>query len=81
MDTTYASLSDAGIGRGWSRSRRSGQTSPASRRLSALLRDEGLYTFVRWHTMFTNPPLSISQHELEDGFGTIDRAVTKPTLD
>ena len=34
-----------------------GQTSPATRRLTTLLREEGLYTFVRWHTFFTNPPL------------------------
>ena len=58
-----------------------GQTSPASRRLSALLRDEGLYTFVRWHTMFTNPPLSITRQELDEGFGMIDRALLALTLD
>ncbi len=53
------------------------QSSPASRRLTALFRDEGLYTIVRWHTFFTNPPLCITQSELEEGFGMIDRALTK----
>jgi len=53
-----------------------GQASPATRRLSALLRDEGLYTFVRWHTFFTNPPLCITREQLEEGFATIDRVLT-----
>jgi taurine--2-oxoglutarate transaminase len=53
------------------------QSSPASRRLATLLREEGLYTFVRWHTFFTNPPLCITQAELEEGFAMIDRALTR----
>ena len=52
-----------------------GQTTPETRRLSQLLRDEGLYTFVRWHTFFTNPPLCITRDELREGFGMIDRAL------
>jgi taurine---2-oxoglutarate transaminase len=54
-----------------------GQTTAASRRLTALLREEGLYTFVRWHTFFTNPPLCITEAELLEGFGMIDRALTR----
>lgn len=54
-----------------------GQTSPATRRFSALLREEGLYTFVRWHTFFTNPPLCVTEDELEEGFAMIDRALTR----
>jgi taurine--2-oxoglutarate transaminase len=54
-----------------------GQTSPAMRRLTTLLREEGLYTFVRWHTFFTNPPLCVTESELREGFGMIDRALTK----
>jgi taurine--2-oxoglutarate transaminase len=54
-----------------------GQTSAESKRLNALLREEGLYTFVRWHTLFTNPPLCITRAELEDGFAMIDRALTR----
>jgi taurine--2-oxoglutarate transaminase len=54
-----------------------GQTSPATRRLTTLLREEGLYTFVRWHTFFTNPPLCITEAELREGVGMIDRALTR----
>jgi taurine--2-oxoglutarate transaminase len=54
-----------------------GQTSPATRRLTTLLREEGLYTFVRWHTFFTNPPLSVTEAELREGFAMIDRALTR----
>jgi taurine--2-oxoglutarate transaminase len=53
-----------------------GQASPEMRRLTQLLRDEGLYTFVRWHTFFTNPPLCITEEELREGFGMIDRALS-----
>ena len=35
----------------------------------------GLYTFVRWNTFFTNPPLTISEEELAEGFAIIDRAL------
>jgi taurine--2-oxoglutarate transaminase len=54
-----------------------GQTSPEMKRLSKLLREEGLYTFVRWHTFFTNPPLCITEAQLKEGFEMIDRALTK----
>jgi len=43
--------------------------------LSAFFRQEGLYTFVRWNTFFTNPPLCITERELREGFGIIDRAL------
>jgi taurine--2-oxoglutarate transaminase len=54
-----------------------GQASPATKRLTTLLREEGLYTFVRWHTFFTNPPLCVTEAQLRVGFGMIDRALTK----
>jgi len=54
-----------------------GQTSIETRRLGQLLREEGLYTFVRWHTFFTNPPLCVTEKELEEGFGMIDRALAR----
>jgi taurine--2-oxoglutarate transaminase len=56
-----------------------GQSSPATRRLTTLLREEGLYTFVRWHTFFTNPPLCITEAQLREGFLMIDRALTRLT--
>jgi taurine--2-oxoglutarate transaminase len=54
-----------------------GQTSAATRRFSSLLREEGLYTFVRWHTFFTNPPLCVTEDQLKEGFAMIDRALTR----
>jgi taurine--2-oxoglutarate transaminase len=43
--------------------------------LGKRFREEGLYTFVRWNYFFTNPPLVISEEELAEGFGMIDRAL------
>jgi taurine--2-oxoglutarate transaminase len=54
-----------------------GCSSDAMRRLAQLLREEGLYTFVRWHTFFTNPPLCITAEELREGFTQLDRALTR----
>jgi taurine--2-oxoglutarate transaminase len=50
-------------------------TSDEMKALSRFFRDEGLYTFVRWNTFFTNPPLIISDEELDEGFAIIDRAL------
>jgi taurine---2-oxoglutarate transaminase len=54
-----------------------GGTSDEMKRLSALFRELGLYTFTRWHTFFTNPPLCISEAELREGFEIIDTALAK----
>jgi taurine--2-oxoglutarate transaminase len=43
--------------------------------LAKFFRQEGLYTFVRWNTFFTNPPLCITEAELRDAFGIIDRGL------
>jgi taurine--2-oxoglutarate transaminase len=50
-------------------------TSEPMKRLGRFFRDEGLYTFVRWNTFFTNPPLTITEAELRQGFDIIDRAL------
>ncbi|MGH9328000.1 MAG: aminotransferase class III-fold pyridoxal phosphate-dependent enzyme [Terriglobia bacterium] len=50
-------------------------TSPEMKALNTAFRDEGLYTFVRWNTFFTNPPLSITEKELRAGFAMINRAL------
>ncbi|MBI4264964.1 MAG: aminotransferase class III-fold pyridoxal phosphate-dependent enzyme [Acidobacteria bacterium] len=52
-----------------------GGTSPEMAALGTFFRDEGLYTFVRWNYFFTNPPLSITEAELREGFAIIDRAL------
>jgi taurine--2-oxoglutarate transaminase len=38
-------------------------------------REHGLYTMLRWNYFFTNPPLTISEDELAEGFGIIDGAL------
>ena len=35
--------------------------------MRALL-DQGLYTISRWHAIMTNPPLNISEEQLDEGF-------------
>jgi taurine--2-oxoglutarate transaminase len=47
-------------------------TSPEMQALGKHFRQEGLYTFVRWNTFFTNPPLCITAEELREAFAIID---------
>ena len=54
-----------------------GGTSEEMKRLNSYFREEGLYTFVRWHMFFTNPPLCITEEQLRDGFAMIDRSLTR----
>ncbi len=54
-----------------------GGTSEEMKRLNGYFREEGLYTFVRWHSFFTNPPLCITEEQLRDGFAIIDKALTR----
>lgn len=50
-------------------------TSEPMAALGKCFRQEGLYTFVRWNTFFTNPPLCISEDELRHGFRIIERGL------
>jgi taurine--2-oxoglutarate transaminase len=50
-------------------------TSPEMQALGRFFRSEGLYTFVRWNTFFTNPPLTITEAELREAFAIIDRGL------
>src|SRR2546422_676098 len=34
---------------------------------NAFLRENGLFTFVRWNTFFVNPPLCITEQQLREG--------------
>ncbi len=43
--------------------------------LGRFFREQGLYTFVRWNTFFTNPPLCITEKELREAFSIIDRGL------
>ena len=49
--------------------------SPETKAVGKYLRDHGLYTFVRWNTIMTNPPLTITEEQLADGFAIIDAAL------
>jgi len=50
-------------------------TSEEMTALSRFFRDRGLYTFVRWNTFFTNPPLCITEQQLRDAFAIIDEGL------
>jgi taurine---2-oxoglutarate transaminase len=50
-------------------------TSPEMQALGKFFRVEGLYTFVRWNTFFTNPPLSITESEMREAFAIIDKGL------
>jgi taurine--2-oxoglutarate transaminase len=50
-------------------------TSEEMQALSRFFRDQGLYTFVRWNTFFTNPPLCITEPQLREAFGIIDKGL------
>jgi adenosylmethionine-8-amino-7-oxononanoate aminotransferase len=40
--------------------------------ISAALLEAGLYTFVRWNTIMTNPPLCITEAQLDEAFEILD---------
>jgi taurine---2-oxoglutarate transaminase len=50
-------------------------TSPEMQALNKFFRQEGLYTFVRWNTFFTNPPLCITEAEMREAFAIIDKGL------
>jgi taurine--2-oxoglutarate transaminase len=50
-------------------------TSDEMAALGKFFRQEGLYTFVRWNTFFTNPPLCITEAELREAFAIVDRGL------
>ncbi len=50
-------------------------TSDEMKSVGKHLRENGLYTFVRWNGIMTNPPLIITDEQLADGFEIIDTAL------
>jgi taurine---2-oxoglutarate transaminase len=50
-------------------------TSEEMAALARFFREQGLYTFVRWNTFFTNPPLCINEQQLREAFAIIDRGL------
>ncbi len=43
--------------------------------LGRFFRERGLYTFVRFNTFFTNPPLVISEAQIDEGLAIIDEGL------
>jgi len=52
-----------------------GGTSDEMAALGRFFREHGLYTFVRWNTFFANPPLTITEAQIEEGLRTIDEGL------
>eukprot|EP00698_Gefionella_okellyi_P007296 TRINITY_DN1773_c0_g1_i1.p1 TRINITY_DN1773_c0_g1~~TRINITY_DN1773_c0_g1_i1.p1 ORF type:complete len:516 (+),score=149.47 TRINITY_DN1773_c0_g1_i1:47-1549(+) len=49
---------------------------PAMAAFKKELLNNGLFTMMRGHNVFTNPPLIINKKQIEDGFAIIDKALT-----
>ena len=50
-------------------------THEAIGRLLAALRDKGLFTLAHWNTLWCNPPLCITEAQLDEAFGIIDEGL------
>ncbi|TMD17939.1 MAG: aminotransferase class III-fold pyridoxal phosphate-dependent enzyme [Chloroflexi bacterium] len=50
-------------------------TSSEMKAIVQALLEAGLFTFVRWNTIMTNPPLCINEAELDEGFEILDTAL------
>ena len=50
-------------------------TSPEMQKLGAFLREQGMYVFINWNNLFTNPPLCITEPQLREAFTVIDKAL------
>ena len=51
-------------------------TSDEMKAIARHLRDNGLYTFLRWNGIHTNPPLTITEAEMAEAFEVIDAALS-----
>ncbi len=50
-------------------------TSPEMKAIGRALIEAGMHTFVRWNIVMTNPPLCITEAELDEGFEILDSAL------
>ena len=53
-------------------------THPAMGEMNAFLRENGLFTFIRWGSFMCNPPLCITEEQLAESFAILDRALEIP---
>ncbi len=50
-------------------------TPPVMNAFGKFLKDNGLFTFVRWGSFMCNPPLCITEAQLREGFEILDRGL------
>ena len=50
-------------------------TSPEMAQLYRFLLDNGVFVLLHWNQVMTNPPLTITEEELAEGFEVLDRAL------
>jgi taurine---2-oxoglutarate transaminase len=50
-------------------------TSDEMKAVAASIRDQGMFTMFHWNSISTNPPLIVTEEQLDEGFGIIDRAL------
>jgi taurine--2-oxoglutarate transaminase len=51
------------------------QTSPPMQRLAGFLKENGLFVFINWNNVFSNPPLCINETELQEAFQVLDEGL------
>jgi taurine---2-oxoglutarate transaminase len=51
------------------------QNHPAMAELGKFFKERGLFTFIRWDAFMCNPPLSITEEQLLEGFAIIDEGL------
>jgi taurine--2-oxoglutarate transaminase len=50
-------------------------TSPEMQQLGAFFKEHGLYVFVNWNNVFSNPPLCITESQLREAFEIFDEGL------
>jgi|SRR5579872_2937088 len=50
-------------------------TSPEMQEMSRFLLSHGVYAFLHWNQVMTNPPLTITEEQLAEGFAVLDEAL------
>ena len=45
-------------------------------KVAARIREQGMFTFVRWNWIFVAPPLTITKEQLEEGLSIISDAIS-----
>ncbi len=50
-------------------------TSPEMQELAAFFKERGLYVFVNWNNLFSNPPLCVTEEELRQAFAVFDEGL------